>query len=124
MRLKISFYLSGEHPEVRPNKHAVQGFIYDMLKGTPYGERHDEPRFKFFTFSDFFRDREGRFNLLISSPDSEFIKTLSKKLHGHKRVYIGKNELRITKSPCSVSSIIISFGNSSKLRIHEMGRLT
>ncbi|MCD6131075.1 MAG: CRISPR-associated endoribonuclease Cas6 [Candidatus Hydrothermae bacterium] len=97
MRLKISFYLSGEHPEVRPNKHAVQGFIYDMLKGTPYGERHDEPRFKFFTFSDFFRDREGRFNLLISSPDSEFIKTLSKKLHGHKRVYIGKNELRITE---------------------------
>ena len=54
MRLKIILE-SNNGPFAQPNKHAVQGFIYNMLKGTEYSERHDEPRFKFFTFSDFFR---------------------------------------------------------------------
>jgi len=93
MRLKLTF--ESKNGFSRPNKHAVQGFIYNMLKGTPYGERHDEPRFKFFTFSDFFMDREGSVNLLISSPDGEFIKALAEKLNEREKVYIGKNELKI-----------------------------
>jgi len=93
MRLRLSF----ENGFSRPNKHAVQGFIYNLLRGTPYDRRHDEPRFKFFTFSDFFTDRKGRTNLLISSPDSEFIKTLEEKLNGREKVYIGKTELRIVE---------------------------
>lgn len=93
MRLMLSF--EANEPFLRPNKHAVQGFIYSMLKGTPYGERHDEPKFKFFTFSDFFRDREGRHCLIISSPDPEFIKALAENLDGRESVHIGKNELKI-----------------------------
>jgi len=95
MRLKLTF--ETENGFSRPNKHAVQGFIYNMLKGTPYGERHDEPRFKFFTFSDFFTDREGRINLLISSPDADFIRALAEKLNERETVHIGKNELKIAE---------------------------
>ncbi|WP_297510819.1 CRISPR-associated endoribonuclease Cas6 [Thermococcus sp.] len=89
MRLKVAFYPENGTFE-RPNKHAVQGFIYSLLKGSEYGERHDEPRFKFFTFSDFFMDSMGRPTLLISSPEKGFINTLygaikdNFKLHQHR----------------------------------------
>jgi len=97
MRLKVSFYLSSENPEVRPNKHAVQGFIYEMLKGSPYGEHHDEPRFKFFTFSDFFRDKKSRLTFIVSSPDKGFIDALHDNLKDRVRVYLGKDELLIAE---------------------------
>ena len=96
MRLKVSFYLNGEL-EFRPNKHAVQGFIYNMLKGTEYGERHDDARFKFFTFSDFFRDKKGRPTLIVSSPDKGFIEALHDNLKDRVRVYLGKEELVIAE---------------------------
>ncbi|WP_099211083.1 CRISPR-associated endoribonuclease Cas6 [Thermococcus henrietii] len=95
MRLKLTLEI--ENGFSRPNKHAVQGFIYNMLKDTPYSQRHDEPRFKFFTFSDFFTDREGRINLLVSSPDADFIKALAEKLNERGKAYIGKNELKIVE---------------------------
>ena len=97
MRLKISFYPHSENPEVRPNKHAVQGFIYNMLKGSPYEERHDEPRFKFFTFSDFFKDKKGRPTFIVSSPDKGFIDALHDNLKDRVRVYLGKEELLIAE---------------------------
>jgi len=95
MRLKLAF----KTPEnfSRPNKHAVQGFIYNMLKGTPYGDRHDEPRFKFFTFSDFFTDRRGLLNLIISSPDGDFIRCLRDSIKDRSKVYIGKYELELVE---------------------------
>ncbi|NJE79590.1 CRISPR-associated endoribonuclease Cas6, partial [Thermococcus sp. GR4] len=42
MRIKVSFY-PPDGGFIYPNKHAVQGFIYNMLKGTEYGENHDAP---------------------------------------------------------------------------------
>lgn len=95
MRLMITFDSTEKIPQ--PNKHAVQGFIYNMLKGTQYGERHDEPRFKFFTFSDFFRDRSGKPTFVISSPDRGFVNALYHTTKEKERVYIGKQELRITR---------------------------
>jgi len=92
MRLRISF--EGDNLQPKPNKHAVQGFIYNMLKGTEYGKRHDEPRFKFFTFSDFFRDGDGRLTLLISSPEGGFIEALYSNIRGRDHVYIGKHQLK------------------------------
>jgi len=129
MRLMLSF--EAREPFLKPNKHAVQGFIYNMLKGTPYGERHDEPRFKFFTFSDFFTDREGRVNLLISSPDSEFIKALAEKLNGKEKAYIGKNELKIAgvkrfrlppREAFQTGSPVVLYHNAEKneyFKLHE-----
>ena len=92
MRLKLAFKPAGGE-FIRPNKHAVQGFIYNMLKGTEYGERHDEPRFKFFTFSDFFNDGKGRPTLLVSSPAREFIETLHLTIREKDHVYIGSHRL-------------------------------
>ncbi|WP_456394385.1 CRISPR-associated endoribonuclease Cas6 [Thermococcus sp.] len=93
MRLKLSFEVKDGTFE-RPNKHAVQGFIYNMLKETEYGTRHDQSRFKFFTFSDFFREN-GHWTFFISSPDPGFIRTLHSKIVGRKTIYIGKHELKI-----------------------------
>ncbi|ASJ09413.1 CRISPR-associated endoribonuclease Cas6 [Thermococcus siculi] len=94
MRIKLSLQpTDGEFNQ--PNKHAVQGFIYNMLRDTRYEERHDEPRFKFFTFSDFFRDRKGRLTFIISSPERGFINALYSKLKKREHVYIGKHQLKL-----------------------------
>ncbi|WP_297065169.1 CRISPR-associated endoribonuclease Cas6 [Thermococcus sp.] len=96
MRLRITFEPYGDVAR-QPNKHAVQGFIYNLLKGSEYGERHDEPRFKFFTFSDFFTDSTGRPTLLISSPEKGFINTLYSAIRERESVYIGRQELEIVE---------------------------
>jgi len=79
------------------NKHAIQGFIYNLLQNTPYGEKHDEARFKFFTFSDVFLDSRGRPSLIISSPDREFVETIYYSLRGKEKAYIGKIEVEIVR---------------------------
>ncbi|MDV3103752.1 CRISPR-associated endoribonuclease Cas6 [Thermococcus waiotapuensis] len=96
MRLKISLEPLNRNFE-RPNKHAVQGFIYNMLKDSEYGERHDEPKFKFFTFSDFFTDSSGRPTLLMSSPERGFINTLHSTIRERETVHIGQQELRVVE---------------------------
>ncbi|WP_338066276.1 hypothetical protein [Thermococcus chitonophagus] len=95
MRLKLSFLPLNEMGEWRENKHAVQGFIYAMLKDSEYGLRHDEKRFKFFTFSDIFRDSKGLYTLLISSPDRGFIETIYQNVKDRETIYIGKDEFRL-----------------------------
>ncbi|NJE10537.1 CRISPR-associated endoribonuclease Cas6 [Thermococcus sp. MAR1] len=95
MRLKLSFEVN-EGTFERPNKHSVQGFIYNMLKGTEYGAKHDQPRFKFFTFSDFFREN-SHWTFFIASPDPGFIKTLYSGIRGRETVYIGRHELRVAE---------------------------
>ncbi|AEH25113.1 CRISPR-associated endoribonuclease Cas6 [Pyrococcus yayanosii] len=94
MRLKLSL-LSKNGRVKQVNKHAVQGFIYNMLKGSPYEKRHDEPKFKFFTFSDFFVDSKGRLSLLISSPDKEFINTLHESIRARDWIHIGQYEFEV-----------------------------
>ena len=96
MRLKITFEPHGDVPR-QPNKHAVQGFIYNLLRGSEYEKRHDEPRFKFFTFLDFFTDSIGRPTLLLSSPENGFIKALYDALREKESVYIGRWELRVSE---------------------------
>ncbi|WP_297069451.1 CRISPR-associated endoribonuclease Cas6 [Thermococcus sp.] len=97
MRLGLSFE-PGNDGFHQPNKHAVQGFIYSMLRDTKYEERHDEPHFKFFTFSDFFRDRRGRITFMVSSPEKGFISALYHNLKGRDHIYIGKHQLKIIEA--------------------------
>ncbi|AEK72022.1 hypothetical protein GQS_00595 [Thermococcus sp. 4557] len=96
MRLKVSFRAPSDTGPLRPNKHAVQGFIYNMLKGTEYGARHDQPRFKFFTFSDFFKEN-SRWTFLVSSPDRDFIRALYSAIKEKDRLYIGTHELYLAE---------------------------
>lgn len=91
MRLKLSLEAQDGEFE-RPNKHAVQGFIYNMLRGTEYGARHNQPRFKFFTFSDFFRE-DGHWTFFVSSPDPGFIEALYSGIRDRETLYVGRHEL-------------------------------
>lgn len=85
--------------------HKLQGFIYSLLKETPYSILHDLKTYKFFCFSNIFplsennliKAGEKKF-LIISSPDKFFIKTLEKKLNEiDKCIHIGEMEFEIHK---------------------------
>jgi len=93
MRLMITFRPLEDAPETGVTKHTIQGLIYSHLWGTEYWERHDEARFKFFCFSDLFPPGDFRGgvdkNLLISSPDGEFVKILRERLEEKERLYLG-----------------------------------
>lgn len=96
MRLKLDFEPLEDFPHTDINKHTIQGFIYSTLMGTKFGDQHDEPRFKFFTYSDIFPPtnfvRGDVKSLIISSPNEEFIEALYSRLKEKDRMYLGKHE--------------------------------
>ncbi len=117
MRLRVSLRPADGHG--RPNKHAVQGFIYNMLRGTGYGSRHDEPRFKFFTFSDLFFDSKRRLTFIISSPDGRFIDALYSSMREHPRVFMGKEELEVVELKAFKLSPRRAFQTGSPIVIYK-----
>ncbi|KXB03210.1 hypothetical protein AKJ45_02230 [candidate division MSBL1 archaeon SCGC-AAA261F19] len=64
--------------------HKLQGFIYDLFKGTPYKGLHDRDGYKFFCYSNIFppkdMERGDKRNLLISSPERPLVKLVQKQL--------------------------------------------
>ncbi len=58
----------------------LQGFIYNLLRGSVFDQIHDKEGSKFFSFSNIFPAKDLIENdlrtLIVSSPDSEFIKYL------------------------------------------------
>lgn len=65
----------------------VQGFIYGILRNSAYAELHGKKGFKFFCFSNIFPsgknkaiEEEAIKHLIVSSPDSSFIKTVKESL--------------------------------------------
>jgi CRISPR-associated endoribonuclease Cas6 len=63
--------------------HKVQGFIYSLLRNTSFVKLHDKKGYKFFSFSNIFQSKnydQPIFNLLISSPSSDFIEQISYQL--------------------------------------------
>lgn len=99
MRLKLDCEPAEDFSYYEINKHTIQGFIYSTLMGTEFGEEHDKPRFKFFTYSDVFPPTEfigGEVkSLIISSPKKEFIDALYSRLKEKDRIYFGKREFYI-----------------------------
>ncbi|NJE13343.1 CRISPR-associated endoribonuclease Cas6 [Thermococcus sp. LS2] len=96
MRLKLDFVPLEDFPYNDVNKHTIQGFIYSTLMRTEFGDMHDVPRFKFFTFSDIFpptnfKKGEAK-SLIISSPNEKFIEALYSRLKDRERIYLGKHE--------------------------------
>lgn len=83
--------------------HKIHGFIYSLLRKTPYEILHDKPGFKFFCFSNLFPIKDFNLNLkcnlLISSPDKIFIKFIEDKLRkradNKENVHIGEMEFLI-----------------------------
>lgn len=94
MRLLISFVPEVDLLYDAIGKHTVQGFIYNLLRGTEYAPTHDKRGFKFFTFSDIFPSsyimKHGELkNLVISSPNTEFIKILYERLKDRDKIKLG-----------------------------------
>jgi len=89
------------------NNYFIQSFIWNTLKGTDYAERHDEPKFKFFTFSNIFpitdfNEKETK-NFIIASPDENFIKTIDEKLKDIRNFKLGIHEFElISHKPFSI----------------------
>ena len=78
--------------------HKLQGFLYDLLRGSAYSDLHDKRGYKFFCFSNIFPSvdmHEGEMRrFLVSSPDEGLIGVvacgLGKLQHGKERVNIGR----------------------------------
>lgn len=80
-------------------KHTLQGFIYSALKESNYNSLHDTTSFKFFCFSDIFpsgdfREDEVK-NLIISSPDPDFVNTLYNSLNEKDEFRLNANKVKI-----------------------------
>jgi CRISPR-associated endoribonuclease Cas6 len=82
--------------------HKLQGFIYSLLKDTPYSVLHDKKGYKFFCFSNIFPvpedgkiKRGDKKNLLISSPDKLFINFLEEKVKERKEINIGEMQFEL-----------------------------
>ncbi len=78
MRIQYKFEsLTHQKGRVRPNKHAIQGFLYKALQDTSYSELHDSTNSKSFVFSDWFNlDRFNKtFTFYVSSPYDNLIES-------------------------------------------------
>ncbi|NJE31231.1 CRISPR-associated endoribonuclease Cas6 [Thermococcus sp. 18S1] len=101
MRLLLTFRPLEDAHRDAVTKHTVQGLIYSHLWGTEYWRRHDEARFKFFTFSDIFPPGDFRAgeekSLLISSPDGNFIEILHERLGEKEGLYLGGLKVELVR---------------------------
>ncbi len=83
--------------------HKLQGFIYSMLKDGRYNELHNKKGYKFFCYSNIFpieNNKQGSVkNLLISSPNENFISAVKESLEKTKRedklINIGEMSFKI-----------------------------
>ena len=79
----------------------LQGFIYNLLKGSKYDYIHDKEGYKFFCFSNIFPASDLKKNdprtMIISSPDNEFITYLHEALQGRdkREIKIGCMKFRL-----------------------------
>jgi len=99
--------------------HKLHGFIYSLLKGTPYEVLHDKPGFKFFCFSNPFPIKDFnptlKTTILISSPDKVFLKFISDKLREkmdkNEAVHIGEMEFFVEE----IKAFSIKLKNNARL---------
>lgn len=80
-------------------RYAMQGMIYNRLRGTSFEYLHDTKRFKFFTFSEVFpigdlREGDRRY-FIVSSPWEEFINILHDSFEDDRVVRIGDIEFEV-----------------------------
>ena len=57
----------------------IQGFLYSILKNTSFDHLHDKKGYKFFSFSNIFKDKSdvNLYNLIISSPSCKLIREIA-----------------------------------------------
>lgn len=83
--------------------HKLRGFLYGLQRNSKYFNRHDNVDYKLFTFSNIFPAKDMKLGdirtLIVSSPDSDFIKwmygQLSLMSHSTNQVEIGEMQFEI-----------------------------
>ena len=92
MRLIIKFRPLFEMKYEEFNRYWVQGMIYKLILGSEF-DRHDENKFKWFNFSNIFPKTHFKVNeeknIIISSPNKDFIKYLREKLEKMEKIKLG-----------------------------------
>jgi len=90
MRLLIELESSKDCVYDLKYHHKLQGFIYSLLRGTPYEELHGKRGYKFFCFSNIFppkdMQRGERRSLLISSPDESMINVFEERIREFQKI--------------------------------------
>src|SRR5437588_12575306 len=80
MRLVIRLRSIENSPYEMQYHYQLQGFIYNLLRGSIYDQIHDKVGYKFFCFSNIFPAKDLQENdlriLIVSSPNGEFINYL------------------------------------------------
>jgi CRISPR-associated endoribonuclease Cas6 len=81
--------------------HDLQGLIYNILRGSDY-DNHNKQGYKFFTFSNIFPfydlQRNDMRNLLISSPNDDFISYLKEQFDYIQHIRIGQMKFKVDYS--------------------------
>ncbi len=99
--MRVTIDLEGAHPDIlsrlRPGKHQIQGMIYAALGDSPYGRRHDLPRFKYFTFSDVFPVRDNVLFFTVSSPVAEIVQCVYDWVRQREVIHFGKGRYRVKR---------------------------
>ncbi|HIE33595.1 MAG TPA: CRISPR-associated endoribonuclease Cas6 [Candidatus Altiarchaeales archaeon] len=126
MRLLIKFSPREEFSYDDVDKHMIQSVIYSLLRNTKYESIHNIKKFKFFTFSDIFpptdfKPNENK-NLLISSPDSDFIKSIGDNLKENPILRFGNHIIDIQEHKMVNPRLKNRFISSSPLVLYKNSR--
>ena len=102
MRLKLELTPESSflYTEIQP--YFVLGFIMNLTKESEFQIDHDEPKFRYFCFSEIFpptdfKPKKTKY-LLISSPNEIFIKFLYSRLKKLEKIKLGQYEFDLNTS--------------------------
>jgi len=73
----------------------IQGLIYSLLKKSKLANLHKKSSYKFFCFSNLFPETGKLRNLIISSPNENFLTFIAKKLIEKRKIKIGKENFEL-----------------------------
>jgi CRISPR-associated endoribonuclease Cas6 len=98
MRLLIKFQPNFELKYGNFNNYWIQGLIYKLILGSEF-DKHNENKFKWFNFSNIFPKTDFKVNeeknLIISSPNKDFINYLKEQLEKQETIKFGNYEAKI-----------------------------
>jgi CRISPR-associated endoribonuclease Cas6 len=102
MRLLIKLRSTENTPYEMEYHLYIQGLIYNILRGSEY-DNHDKLGYKFFSFSNIFPfddlQKNDLRNLIISSPNNDFISYLQEQLeYDSNNIRIGRMKFKIDYS--------------------------
>ena len=101
MRLLIRLYHKRKIDNLFPHYLQIQGLIYSLLRNSKYKNLHGKKFYKFFCFSNIFLENKSSskfsqqnqiYNLIVSSPNEDFLKTIAQEFLKKEKVKIKKFE--------------------------------